>query len=210
MTHQNPKSQNGGNKKTGRKPVELTEQLAAEICGRIADGQSLRSLSKLPHLPSASLITRWLAKGDQKGAASEFKEFRERYARAREASADAAYEEIMAIEKRVLAPKMIENPDYIAPEDGQKATEPKMIPNPEWLEPNAARVLIDSIKWRAGKMRPTVYGDRVQIDGDLKHRHDGPLDDTPAFLKPHLNANSVSPTLAALSPKKDDSEETRH
>ena len=34
------------------------------------------------------------------------------------------------------------------------------------LEPNAARVIADSIKWRASKLLPKAYGDRIQHSGD--------------------------------------------
>lgn len=34
-------------------------------------------------------------------------------------------------------------------------------------DPNRARVRIDARKWVAGKMKPKVYGDRLQLDGDM-------------------------------------------
>lgn len=37
-------------------------------------------------------------------------------------------------------------------------------------DPNKARVRIDARKWVAGKMRPKVYGDRLQLDGDMNVR----------------------------------------
>jgi hypothetical protein len=35
------------------------------------------------------------------------------------------------------------------------------------LDPNAARVAIDAEKWQAGKEKPKVYGDRLQLDADV-------------------------------------------
>jgi len=32
---------------------------------------------------------------------------------------------------------------------------------------NRARVRIDARKWAAGKLKPKIYGDRLQLDGDL-------------------------------------------
>lgn len=32
---------------------------------------------------------------------------------------------------------------------------------------NKARVRIDARKWAAGKLKPKVYGDRLQLDGDM-------------------------------------------
>lgn len=34
-------------------------------------------------------------------------------------------------------------------------------------DPNKARVRIDARKWAAGKLKPKVYGDRLQLDGDM-------------------------------------------
>jgi hypothetical protein len=34
------------------------------------------------------------------------------------------------------------------------------------IDPNAARVMIDALKWTAGKRMPKVYGDRLQVGGD--------------------------------------------
>lgn len=49
--------------------------------------------------------------------------------------------------------------DYIAGEVLEIAdTEP---------DPNKARVRIDARKWAAGKLKPKVYGDRIQLDGDM-------------------------------------------
>lgn len=70
--------------------------------------------------------------------------FREDYARARECQGDKAYSEIIDIEKDLANKK---------------------------IDAQSARVLIDSKKWRAGKMQPSVYGDLTRIAG-----HDaGPL-----------------------------------
>ncbi|HEX3125206.1 MAG TPA: hypothetical protein VHQ21_18045, partial [Rhodanobacteraceae bacterium] len=36
------------------------------------------------------------------------------------------------------------------------------------IAPDAARAAIDARKWIAAKLRPKVYGDRVQVDADLR------------------------------------------
>jgi hypothetical protein len=34
------------------------------------------------------------------------------------------------------------------------------------IDPQAGRVLIDALKWDAGKRKPKVYGDKVVLGGD--------------------------------------------
>ena len=69
----------------------------------------------------------------------EYQGFSLQYARARELQADAMFEEITDIRQRVEAGE---------------------------LGPNEARVIIDAIKWQAGKLRPQKYGDKIQVEQD--------------------------------------------
>ena len=64
-------------------------------------------------------------------------DFLTQYARARSEQAEAIYEDIGDIEADLRAGV---------------------------IDPNTARVLIDSHKWRAGKMRPKKYGERQIIE----------------------------------------------
>lgn len=67
--------------------------------------------------------------------------FREQYARAREQQADLMDHQIVAVAQRALK------------RDG----------DPDKLDPQAARVAIDAFKWRAAKLKPKVYGDKVDV-----------------------------------------------
>lgn len=71
----------------------------------------------------------------------EYEEFRTQYAHSRELQADTIYEDIISIEADLRA-GVIDAP--------------------------TARVLIDSHKWRAGKMRPKVYGDKSYLEHTSK------------------------------------------
>jgi hypothetical protein len=62
------------------------------------------------------------------------------YAHAREAQADAQFERIGDVVDKV--------------EDGT-------------LEPQQARAMVDALKWTAGKLRPKVYGDKVDVSGNV-------------------------------------------
>lgn len=35
------------------------------------------------------------------------------------------------------------------------------------LEPQQARTMIDALKWTAGKLRPKVYGDKIDLSGNV-------------------------------------------
>ena len=64
-------------------------------------------------------------------------EFRTKYARAREAQADVLFEGMSDIESSVLAGD---------------------------LKPDAARVVLDSQRWRAEKLKPKVYGAKLDLN----------------------------------------------
>ena len=120
------------------RPPELKEATVEAICRRMADGESLIKICESPDLPSRETIRRWLLKGDVEGAQAEYADFRARYARARQDQADSLAAEILDVARSAT------------PETAQ-----------------ADRVRIDAIKWIAGKLRPSVYGDK------LAHEHAG-------------------------------------
>jgi hypothetical protein len=74
---------------TGR-PSSYTDEIADEICERLAEGESLRAICKSDGMPRMSSVFRWLA-----DEANE--RFREQYARAREEQAEALADEIVTI-----------------------------------------------------------------------------------------------------------------
>lgn len=108
------------------RPSGFNPEIESEILERVADGESLRSICGLDHMPSTSMVFRWLTSNPG---------FRDRYAQARSAQADAKFEQISDISERVLRGE---------------------------VDPHAGRVAIDAYKWQAGKLRPQVYGDRIE------------------------------------------------
>lgn len=61
------------------RPSDFTQEIADEICDRLAKGESLRSISADEWMPERSTVRRWLMSSD---------EFRNQYARARDDQAD--------------------------------------------------------------------------------------------------------------------------
>lgn len=120
--------------------VTFSNEIFDRICERIANGESLRSICEDDDMPTRSSFLRWLA--DEKNA-----DLRDRYARAREAQADRIFDEILEIADDARN-------DWMETENGP-------VLNQEHVQ--RSRLRIDARKWMAGKLRPKVYGDKVDL-----------------------------------------------
>lgn len=136
---------------TGR-PSTFTADIAATICERIAEGESLVQICRDANMPHRSTVFDWLARD---------KEFADRYARAREAQADAIFEGILDIADDGRNDWMAANSDD---EEAWKL-------NGEHVQRSKLRV--DARKWIAARLAPKKYGDRVTQE--LTGADGGPL-----------------------------------
>lgn len=132
-------------KKTGR-PSKYTQTLADKICEHVACGMSLRKVCEQPGFPHISNVLRWLA--DEEKAA-----FRDQYARAREAQADAMAEDLVDLHEKAWVPVMIGDAPLII--DGK----PVMTVNK--ASAAAVRLEAENKKWLMGKLKPKKYGDKI-------------------------------------------------
>jgi len=133
------------------RPSSFSQYLADELCDKLAAGQSLKAIcANDAGLPSERSIYRWLA--DEANEA-----FRQQYARAREAQADAIFEEILEIADDGSNDWMSNN----EPED------PGYRLNGEHVQ--RSRLRVDARKWMAGKLAPKKYGDKLiaEHSGDV-------------------------------------------
>ncbi len=130
-------------RKPGR-PSLYTEPLAAEICRRLAEGETLRSVCRDKAMPDKASVLRWL--GDKTKA-----DFRTQYAHARDMQADALFDEALEIADDATG-------DWSTDKDGKKVLDHENI--------QRSRLRVDTRKWAAGKMAPKRYGDKVQHTGD--------------------------------------------
>ncbi|MFJ6328110.1 MULTISPECIES: terminase small subunit protein [unclassified Rhizobium] len=128
---------------TGR-PSDFTQAMADTICEQLAEGNSLRKICAPKDMPSKAAVFRWLAAHDT---------FRDQYARAREAQADALFDEILDIANTPITGKKTK-----VDKDGNviEVTKGDMIEH--------RRLQIDARKWIASKLRPKVYGDKLDVD----------------------------------------------
>lgn len=116
----------------GGRPSEFTQEVADLICDKIAAGQSLRTIcvavgADFDGIPHERTVYRWL---------EDHADFRQQYARAREAQADGEFDEARQIASAATTETV-----------------------------QVARLQIDTIKWRASKLAPKKYGDKVALVG---------------------------------------------
>lgn len=125
-------------------PEEI-EAHKATICERIANGESLRQICDDDGLPATSTVFLWL---------SNDATFSEQYARAREAQADAIFDDILSIADDGRNDWMERKNS-----DGQ---------NIGWSENGEAmrrsQLRIDARKWMAGKLKPKKYGEKLDLN----------------------------------------------
>lgn len=147
---------------TRQKPdpdVRLSQAVIDEFCARIAAGESMRSICKLKSMPSWKSVCRWLHAGQTEDGSELARAFRQRYARAREEQADLLAEEALDAARGANA-----------------------------RNANAKRLLVDTIKWRAGKLKPKAYGDKVEVG--VSQGDGGPVQShmTVTFVRPKADA----------------------
>lgn len=146
---------------TAGRPSKYSAALAQEICGLLAEGQSLAEICRRDDMPSESMVYRWLAAD---------LEFRERYARARESQADRYADEIIEIADDGTN-------DWMERRQGEETI---TIVDHEHIQRSKLRV--DARKWLMAKMSPKKYGDRMTHAGDAEnpvhYRIDAPVKET--------------------------------
>ena len=137
----------------GGRPSTYTEAKAAEICRRMVEGESLRTICKSSGMPTFVTVFNWRR---------THPEFLEQYARAREDQADALAEEMLDVARSALRAKSSE-------------------------EAQGYRLLVDTLKWRASKMKPRSYGDKLRLNAEVGVRQmtDEQLNARLAYLLGH-------------------------
>ena len=104
------------------------------VLERIASGMSLRKATEANEPCSMGVFLGWVNKTP---------ELAEQYARAREIRADIIFEDL----------------EYLANEQPRTAPDGKI--DSGWVQ--MQRLKIDTFKWQLGKMKPKVYGDKLDV-----------------------------------------------
>lgn len=123
--------------------TEFSQELFDEICDRLANGESLRTICQDDDMPNKGSVFRWLA-GDKK--------LSDQYARAREEQADFIFDEVLEIADDARN-------DWMERRGEEDAG---WVANGEHIQ--RSRLRIDARKWMAGKLRPKVYGDKLELE----------------------------------------------
>ncbi len=137
--------------KEGR-PTIYTKELAQNICERISDGESVRTIVKDDKMPSSSTIFRWLLDEDKK-------EFWEQYEKSRNIQAEIMFEELLDIADDGSNDWVVRN--------GKEEE--------EWWQQNGealqrSRLRVDTRKWYLSKVLPKKFGDfsRQELSGKIE------------------------------------------
>jgi hypothetical protein len=137
-------------KEVGR-PSKYSKEIADQICLKIAlSSNGIHAICKGDGMPCPSTVFKWL---------NEHKEFSDNYARAREQQADLLADEIIEIADDSSGDEV-----EIEIADGVKITKQ----DHEFAA--RSRLRVDARKWKASKLAPKKYGDKIEqtISGDLK------------------------------------------
>ena len=128
------------------RPTDYSDDLAGVICGRLADGESLRSICRGEGMPNIRSVMRWLSVNP---------EFSQQYARAREVQAESMFEEMLEIADDGRN-------DWVEKEQG-KAVDHEHV--------SRSKLRVDTRKWMLARMAPKKYGDatNIKLSGDAEN-----------------------------------------
>lgn len=128
------------------RPSSYTEEIAAEICGRIASGESLRSICSTEGFPGLQTVFDWLESNEV---------FRGKYTRAREIQAEVLVDEMQEIA-----------------DDGRNDWMERLNKDGDcvgWTVNGEAvarsKIRLEQRRWYAEKLLPKKYGQKLAIGG---------------------------------------------
>lgn len=147
------------------RPSSYTDELADTICERVSDGESLRNICESENMPHKATVFRWLAAND---------DFATKYARAREAQADALFDEMLDIAddgRNDWMEKKSEEGDHLGWRENGEAM-------------RRSDLRIKTRQWMAAKLQPKKYGDRLDLNhsGSIETKSDEQLESRLAEL----------------------------
>lgn len=122
------------------RPLTYRQEIADEICKRMAHGESLRSICRDPKMPPDATVRGWVL-DDWNGFAAQ-------YTRARMLQAERWAEEVLEIADD-------SSRDVAENDHGDNVTNHENI--------QRSRLRVDSRKWLLSKVLPKIYGDKLDL-----------------------------------------------
>jgi hypothetical protein len=145
------------------RPSLYTPELGDKICEKLAEGKSMRYISRLKSMPSMTTLFKWLR---------EIPEFTQQYEKAKIECHNAWFEETMDIpDNQVGNPLLNDEGEPIMDENGN----PVMHVDAAAIQ--HARLRVDTRKWALSKIMPKKYGDRVTQDVNINNYTELPDDE---------------------------------
>ncbi len=136
---------NGKPYTTGRKPSKFNDTVTDELCTRLCEGESLKSICMDEHMPTQGTVMRWIGESES---------FAQRYARARSMQAELMANEIIEIADDGTNDWMEKHND--------KGEAVGWRVNGEAVQRSKLR--LEARKWAAAKLLPKKYGERVEVE----------------------------------------------
>jgi hypothetical protein len=144
--------------KKGR-PTIYTAELAGELCSYLAQGMSLRKACAKKGMPGITTVFMWLSLSNGELWRDDF---REQYARAKQEAADMMAEEILDIANKPTKGKVVITKTS-KDKDGNEVTTTE-VREDDML--GHRRLQIDTRKFLMAKMKPKIYGDKMDLTTD--------------------------------------------
>lgn len=158
-------------KKSLGRPSKYTTQIADVICHRLIGGESLRQICRDDGMPATGTVCRWLSDNER---------FREQYRYAREAQAEAIYDEMFDIADDARN-------DWMERETKNGGL--VVVPNHEHI--SRSKLRINMRMWALARMAPKRYGDRIHQELTGK--------DGAALNSPTISNEQLAAALNALA-----------
>jgi len=132
-------------KKPHGRPSKFTPQIAAEICARMANGETLRDICLDDHMPHRTTVNDWVLADE---------DFSRQYARARELQADFWGDECMEIADDGTN-------DFMKRKQGENEVE---VVNHEHIQ--RSKVRIEQRQWMMERLNSKMYGRKQDLKLD--------------------------------------------
>ncbi len=195
-----------------------TKELVTDLCSRLGNGETITAIAKDPTFPKKVCLFDWIARANgtarerdrDKPQHPDFDNLRVQWSRARSARLEASIEQIEEIEEQ-----LIKIPQRIESETVDSAGRHYNIDNPKALNPQAARIVLESRRWRLSRELPDRFGDKSKVEHSGSVTVEKAVDAAPEWMQEKIKDQAaqvaqVEPPVPAKPASPDEATETVH